>query len=192
MIPTVARNLRHRAGGFLVAAPGGFRLVEDPLRAGRWTQANAEALLPFLGRFGINSGHLDIVPAPACGCCGAYRPADLRESFDQSWAAALRCERHHLRLPCIITGCGRTFRLELCDSWESRVVCGRHWRLAPRYMRDRVARLRKLASRRGWPDRLRRLHGLAFEAVVRAIERTGGVGGEGHIDIAEIERMFGV
>jgi len=113
------------------------------------------------------------VRMPACGCCGAnpsgYNPPwrPIREVAPGIW----RCEKHVDRNPCCIAGCGKTFAHKGDDSYENRVMCGKCWRQAPRWMRDREARIRKLCNKRGWPHRLARLHGMAWEACHRKIVR---------------------
>lgn len=133
------------------------------------------------------------VPAKArrCGCCGS---PDASIVVEETFAAypVYRCERHVGRNPCCIPGCGRTFahNTENADgrgaedySWI--IICGRHWRLVPRYMRDIVSRVRRDARRQGWTQRNRRRHGRLWERCRRAIL-------EGQrLDADEIERMFG-
>lgn len=193
MIPTIARTIRHWRGGFLAAVPGGFELVEDVMRGGRWAPENAERLLPMLVAFGFNPDHLSIYEAPACGCCGAYRAADIiSHNRNGDWDHALRCERHVDRLPCVVAGCARTFKMTTEDSYRSQVCCGRHWRMAPKRVRDICSLIRRRAKRRGWTDKLVDQHHRFWMRAIRAIEARGDVGGEGHIDLDEIERLFNV
>ncbi len=49
------------------------------------------------------------------------------------------------RLPCIVPGCGRTFKRE---GGESEVICAKHWRMAPKPDRDRWTELARLYRRR--------------------------------------------
>lgn len=137
------------------------------------------------------------VPAPHCGCCGKNRyEAKLKlvagisgdpDTGNHQW----RCEKHIGRNPCCIEGCGKTFALQPdkdgrgAEDYSWRIMCGKCWRQAPKWMRDRVAKIRRLARRRGWTDRIQRLHGMAWEACYRAI-----VDGR-RLDMTEINKMFG-
>lgn len=51
------------------------------------------------------------------------------------------------RVPCEVPGCGRTFKTDFEDQ---RVICGKHYRAIPAWMRRRSTRLRRLY--RKWPD----------------------------------------
>jgi hypothetical protein len=123
----------------------------------------------------------------ACGCCGEIGlvgvadPLPIIEVED----GVFRCEKHVGRLPCCIEGCGRTFAMKDDDTYHHRMMCGLHWRSGPKHLRDRVAKLRRLAKRRGWSDRLLWLHGRAWEANRKAIV-------EGRsFDLAEVNKLFG-
>lgn len=191
MILPDAFAIQHARGGWLVATENSFRLIWNPLAGGRWTQDNAEKLLPLLPAVNVDATHLTVVPAPAC-CCGISRSADLALVQDDDGHKAIRCAKHVGRLPCIIEGCGRTFKMDPGEGYSVVTCCGRHWRMAPRYMRDRARFLRKKAEKMGWGGRAGRLHHIAWHRCIAAINRRGDIGGEGHIDIAEIERMFGL
>lgn len=51
------------------------------------------------------------------------------------------------RIPCEIVGCGRTFQRKPEDAPDVRVMCGKHFRLAPSHMRRRLAKLRRRLDR---------------------------------------------
>jgi hypothetical protein len=51
------------------------------------------------------------------------------------------------RLRCVISGCNRTFKAGDGDGPETRVICGRHWRMAPKSWRMRYTRFKRLAGR---------------------------------------------
>jgi hypothetical protein len=134
---------------------------------------------------------------PACGCCGIVRQGDWKNAQPMRLVARIdgrpiwRCDRHVGRNPCCIEGCGRTFAHK-CDTdgrgaedYSWRVMCGRCWRKAPKFMRDALARVRRDAKRQGWTDRHHARHGRLWERCRRAIEQ-----GQ-YLDQAEIERMFG-
>lgn len=76
------------------------------------------------------------------------------------------------RLRCSVPGCGRTFRVDDCEE----VICGRHWRLADRRLRQLVTKVLIKGRRHGWPDRLLRLHGRLWQkGKAQAIERAMGL-----------------
>lgn len=77
------------------------------------------------------------------------------------------------RLRCLVPGCGRTYKR---DGDEGEVICGRHWRLADRKLRQLVSRVRAKARRRGWSDSLLALdHRLWMKGREQAIERAMGL-----------------
>jgi hypothetical protein len=47
------------------------------------------------------------------------------------------------RIPCCITGCGRTFKREAGDSDDVIIMCGRHWRMGDERLRKRHKELRR-------------------------------------------------
>ena len=56
------------------------------------------------------------------------------------------------RLRCVVPGCGRTHR---CGQEIEETICGKHWRLADRRLRQLVTRVRAKARRRGgWSPQL--------------------------------------
>lgn len=192
MIPTTAYMIVTWGGERLACTAGGWTFTGSQLGGGRWTRENAEKLIPMLEAMDVRLGEVAVVPAPACGCCGAWERDRISIVRDDGGAEAVRCERHAGRLPCIIEGCGRTFALRPGDSYRHSVVCGAHWRQGPKRMRDAVARVRRIAKRRGWSDAMIERHHRLWMRTIRAIRQRGDVGGEGHIDIAEIEAMFGL
>lgn len=148
--------------------------------------------------------------APACGCCGVPIAAinDLRSGTSvrvdnvhgvrlvagcaKDPRAIWRCEKHVGRNPCCIAGCGRTFVHSQADKdgrgpedYNWTIICGRHWRLAPKRMRDAVSRVRRDARRQGWTERNHQRHHRLWSRCRRAIEA-----GE-RVDMAEINRLFG-
>jgi hypothetical protein len=97
------------------------------------------------------------------------------------------------RNPCLVEGCRRTFAHNPKDAdgrgpegYNWTIICGAHWRQTPKYMRDAIARVRRLGKQRGWNDNLHVRHHRLFERCCRAIR-------EGQrLDVSEIERMFGI
>lgn len=69
-------------------------------------------------------------------------------SFEEKVAAG--------RIPCIVPGCGRTYKNEHPGE-EHELVCGKHWKLADRTARDLHTRLRKKGLKSGWTMRLERI-----------------------------------
>jgi hypothetical protein len=168
----------------------GWVFHADPCWAGAWPRGHVDLFLgdrrpPELQGTGFD---LELVPAPACGCCGEIERGvvggrwqiTLRR-FNIDGETHWRCEKHVGRNPCCIEGCGKTFAHKDGADYETRFMCGRCWRQAPKWMRDRESKLRRLAKRRGWPERHHRLHHMAWEACRRWIERARN--GEG----AEVE-----
>ena len=92
----------------------------------------------------------------------------------------------------MIEGCGRTFQIKDDKQYSHPFLCGHHYRMAPKRLRDLRTFIRKRARLRGCSDKLARQDWNAWKMIERAILRRGDVGGEGHIDIAEIEAMFGL
>lgn len=137
------------------------------------------------------------VPAISCGCCG-YRVSQYNPGLYtitlESGVKHYRCEKHLHRNPCLVDGCGRTFKIDDAEHHGVRFVCGTHWRMAPKYMRDAVARVRRMARqmerRYGeeapWKAGLWARHHRLWERTVRAVEQ-----GQ-NLDMREIEKMFGL
>lgn len=53
------------------------------------------------------------------------------------------------RVGCLVPGCRRTFKRDSAEEYE--IVCGKHWRLAPRAMRADVTRVGRLFKRKDTP-----------------------------------------
>lgn len=165
---------------------------------GAWPLAHAKVLLsakrgfePLIGDRRLKAR---LERACCCQCCG-------KNSYQERITLALghtdpsrrlwRCERHWGRLPCIIEGCGRTYAIDgptgsNSHKYRSIIMCGKHWRQAPKYMRDTEARVRRIAKKRGWTDDLLIRHHRIWERCHRAI-REGQ-----NIDMRQIEEMFGL
>lgn len=118
----------------------------------------------------------------ACTCCGL---GNRETKLEHVGGGHFRCEKHVGRLPCIIIGCGRTFKMANEDTYDHIIMCGRHWRMGPKRLRDRQTKLRRLAKRRGWTGQLIRMANGNWERV-RKIVDDGGC-----LDIAEINKLMG-
>jgi hypothetical protein len=122
------------------------------------------------------SRHPEASGSMVCHCCGrdCIQAGSLHRVYggggtgvEPVWS----CYKHLGRLPCIIEGCGRTYRLEADESYATRVVCGRHWRMSPRYMRDAVRRVSRIAAKRGWDDTLYERHSRLWDRCIRAVHQ---------------------
>lgn len=164
--------------------------------AGCWPIAEAEQLT--VGRRrppGLARHVIATEQARLCGCCGRHSyetPLELVADHRLPEARIWRCEKHVGRLPCRIDGCGKTFALDPGEGYHFWIICSTHWRLAPRYMRDACTKISRRARRRGWDGRLRRVHAKLQERTFQAAQRRfNGEIGES-LDLAEIERLFGI
>lgn len=122
----------------------------------------------------------EIGKVPSCLCCG-----------EVAWPNR-RCTKHQGRTPCVVDGCKRTTARH-----TTYFVCGQHWKayVPPGSPERRVLnRLARLAKRLGytkterWPDHLERRWWRAWTAIALWVQRRST---EGHLDQAEIERLFG-
>lgn len=128
----------------------------------RWVATAESTMLEFRVR---------LVRTECCGCCGAnsYGRGMPWRKIQVVAEGVYRCKKHVGRSPCCIDGCGKTWALKGDETYEWRFICGRHWREAPKWMRDRVAKLRKLAKRRGWTEKLVRVHSMAWDRCIDTI-----------------------
>lgn len=206
MIGADAFQIQHRVTGLFLQVDGwgpdnafAYYWKSEQTEAGTWRGSEVDRFLMDRPEQFANEP-LRKVPGPACGCCGARywsanrydatRPKMVVESANplrRVW----RCEKHIGRNPCCIEGCKRTFAHKDdgdgrgAESYHWTVMCGHCWRQAPKWMRDRVTKIRRLARRRGWTEQISRLHSMAWGACHRAI-----VNGR-RLDEAEINKMFG-
>lgn len=186
MIRRDAWHIVHPETGAAIWQGGGRWCWQDFDQPRLFTRVAAEQLLadrPARWRDDI----AELVRAPHCGCCGSLTGGG-------TWKTPLalirirtgehRCERHVGRIPCCIDGCGRTFAAG-ADGYDQQIICGPHWRQAPRTMRDAVARVRRKARRHGWTVELRERHHRLWSRTVRAVR-------EGQrLDETEINALFG-
>lgn len=119
---------------------------------------------------------------PVCHCCGrdSFATGDLRRVGAEIWS----CQKHLGRIPCCVPGCGRTFKLAPGEDYSYVVMCGDHWRMAPKYMRNAVARVRRQAKKRGWTDAMQNRHSRLWHRCKRAVI-------EPRIDMSEIDMLVG-
>jgi hypothetical protein len=155
----------------------GFFVDEQDL-GGVWTEAQVDRFIGERRPPELAGWPLIKVRAPACGCCGRRPPKTAvkpiyppnRHPAYRDW----RCEKHEGRVPCVIAGCGKTWEAG-ANGYEVSTICGRHWRMAPKAMRDRIALIRKLikkAEARGKPvDSLWGRHHRMWERCVLEVRR---------------------
>lgn len=65
------------------------------------------------------------------------------------------------RIPCEVPGCGRTAHRKPEYGSDIQIICGPHWRMAPRYMKDRYAKIRRAVRKARTDDDLRRASSMA-------------------------------
>ena len=183
MIPASAFQIRDRRSGRFIQYgivdryKWGYLLVDDQCAATAWGGASVDCrLMPGSLTRQFDEMDLEKVAAPCCGCCGEIdRGSDghygwvitTRQVSPDHW----RCQKHVGRLPCIIVGCTKTFAMKGDDNYDCEIVCGRHWRMAPKPMRDKVSKIRRLAKRRGWTDQLARVHDILFHRCIRTVRK---------------------
>jgi hypothetical protein len=93
------------------------------------------------------------------------------------------------RIPCLIIGCNRT-AAEAKYPPNTRIICGKCWRLAEKYLRRRIRHIERLGRKMGidwdtveWDDappgpkrRVLWLHSKCFDLIVKsATERKVGI-----------------
>lgn len=122
-----------------------------------------------------------------CQCCGE-RPAYIENM------GIVRCAKHAGRNPCLIEGCGRTFKAhsDWRGFWYSndQVICGAHWRaLIPPASSERrvLQRINRLAKRIGWTDQLYERESRIWRRIVATARSRAA----GDLDEAEINRLMG-
>lgn len=167
-----------------------FVSAEESKFIGVWPRKSAERNLA--ARCKEFAGDYELIPIAACGCC-ARSPAKgdectIHQVFSDGDMHIWRCDKHLGRNPCIIPACGVTFAHRNGTSYQTSFICGKHWRQAPKFMRDAVIRVERLAKRRkgaGWTETLRNRHSRLWYRTIRAVI-------DGHrVDMTEINKMFG-
>lgn len=185
----------------IIRSPGGWYieslanmdrvlLTSDPRQA-QVSRRSAEKTAEILALYDyvVDSTMLTPVPIAAC-CCGTdnWQTAKGRratEGIVPVGHGQWRCPKHVGRVPCCIPGCGKTFAMKPADSYAEDYICGKHWRQAPKELRDRCAEIRKISKRKGWS-----------QARIEMYERTwtearDAVLEGGRLDEDEINKMFG-
>ena len=80
------------------------------------------------------------------------------------------------RAPCIIIGCRRTFKRAQLDWGDNEYMCGDHYRMSDKALRQLRTKLRRRAKRIGWTDRLARIDNWLWARIKKqATERTLGI-----------------
>jgi hypothetical protein len=135
----------------------------------------------------VRPGSLVFAPVTSwCRVCGRSLRPGSPEGDDA------RCDAHAGRNPCAIEGCRRstsapedgTLSLDQC-------ICGTHWRLlvpiGSARRRAYHAHFRR-AKRHGWTPRRIEQFNRFWDSLIASARRRSG---EGHIDKASIDRLFG-
>lgn len=124
-----------------------------------------------------------------CGDPAAFEPGATVEA-EQLRPHTWRCTKHKDRNPCVIEGCKRSTNAGSQlrdDQW----FCGEHWRrfVPPRSRARRLYHSHfRRAKKMGWTKKNR----LAFWGFWdRLVQRARTRATEGHLDVAEINRIMG-
>jgi hypothetical protein len=124
---------------------------------------------------------------PTCECCGEV----ATHWYDKDNPKHPRCRKHIMRNPCLVEGCGRTFKEE--DHrylGTAQNICGQHWReFVPVGSAQRRIYLRfwRRAKRYGWTDSSI----AAFNRYWRALVSHVRAKARGDVDMDEINRIMG-
>lgn len=170
--------------GYSVGPAGPFRLP----KAGVWSRKEA-GRLALTAEWPYGTRTAIVRRARVCACCGKHSyQAEIKE-VDAGPPRQYRCDRHLGRNPCLVPGCGRT--TEGKRPRLNSYICGPHWKLVPRRQKtvyNRIWRLQRKSG--GWTDTLLARYWRIWPAIARtAIARSRG---DVDLDIAEIEKMFGL
>lgn len=121
-----------------------------------------------------------ILPIQTCRCCG-----------EPAWEN-LRCTKHQGRNPCAVEGCKRTVSAPPDGTLaDDQAICGEHWRryVPPRsLLRRAYNRHIQRARRYGWSAKSYAAWERFWTLLVKQVRRRAE---GGHLDQAEIERLFG-
>lgn len=179
------------AGCHIPGEPSYYIYRLTPRITETWEGMSRNTLERFIERDGFDRQQFFIKPRPVCACCG---DVDIVKNAD-GFYSPYRCAKHHHWNPCVIEGCtrmrsaiGTDGKIRLANN---QVVCAEHWR---RYVppRSRERRLYhrhfRRAKRLGWnDDRIASFYAFWNRLVARVRARAT----EGHLDEAEINRLFG-
>jgi hypothetical protein len=134
---------------------------------------------------GENADKWELISIPTCECCG--QPATYWMNRESPTHA--RCRKHHDRNPCLVEGCGRSFKAE--DGYgTNKIICGRHWReFVPVGSPERRIYLRffRRAKKFDWNDNSIR----AFHRFWDALAKRARAKARGDIDMDEVNRLMG-
>jgi hypothetical protein len=129
-----------------------------------------------------------------CQCCGERAVHDDELQTVVDYRGIVRCAKHVGRNPCLIEGCGRTFKAQGRGQgfWyaNDQIICGQHWRgLIPPGSRERrvLQRIARVARRIGWTDDLSNRESRIWRHIT-AIARARAAG---DIDMDEVSRLMG-
>lgn len=80
------------------------------------------------------------------------------------------------RASCVILGCRRTFKRDADDDGTAVYICGKHYRMVDRIIRQLRTKLKRQGRRHGWSPRMERIDNwLWARAVKQATERSIGI-----------------
>lgn len=162
------------------------RLKGSPFQHPAIPRARGEAWLAgYRERDPEDAAEWELLAVLSCACCG-----------EAAWPNG-RCTKHQNRNPCVVEGCKRTGKAS-ADTLRTDVhLCGEHWKLycpAGSPERRAINRLFRLAKKAGytrtevWPYQLEQRYWRLWMGALRRVRRRSTAG---HLDQAEIERMFG-
>lgn len=174
-----------------------YRLTTTIIEAD--TTRNVPALMHMLAEYYWDRSEWSVVNAPVCACCGDVHIVKNADGFYSPY----RCDKHRHWNPCVIEGCKRVRVAPMRTDGRAylannQVICSEHWRrYVPPHspLRRAYHRFWRIAKRQqtpsnphGWDEALDRRFRRFWRGLVAQVRRKST---EGHIDEAEIAKLFG-
>ena len=129
-----------------------------------------------------------------CRVCGIDEVDPAMHDFQRP--DLFRCDRHLDRNPCVIDGCKRSFAAPNGQLSLEIHICAKHWKrfCPPRSARRRAYHsfFRKAKKLEDWTPELRADFWSFWDQLVRSARARHAAGAEGHIDVDQINKMFGL